>query len=98
MQVSKQSRKFCPEVLLFLRTLLNAALDEKQGLPKNHEVCPHGLLVCMVEEFQISFQVYWQIMLTLTILLSNYEVACAVKSSFRNQSSGASTQFKEYCE
>lgn len=36
--VSKQSRKFCPEALLFLRTLLNAALDEKQGLPENHEL------------------------------------------------------------
>lgn len=43
MQVSRQSRKFCPEALLFLRTLLNAALNEKQGLRENHEVCPHGL-------------------------------------------------------
>lgn len=43
LQVSKQSRKFCPEALLFLRTLLNAALDEKQGLPENRGVCSRGL-------------------------------------------------------
>lgn len=39
LQVTKQSRKFCPEAIIFIQTLLMAAMNEESEFFQDSQVC-----------------------------------------------------------